>query len=376
MSRYSTKDRYQVGDNWLSQKSNSSAWNRTWFDPETKQTRRASLRTNDFEEAKIKLNEWFILNHTKTAPEPTKSVTLASIFARFYEEHGQHLKSFDDNRRALQYWLDFHKEATVSHALTPHRQSQFQSFLLNEKKLSAGSTRRILAVGKSALNWSWKRGEIENLPYIALVKCPRPEPKGRPLELAEVVQLFRNAKDQHLKVFMAFMLGTSARTSAILDLQLNQIDLQAGLIELNPSGRSQTKKYRPVVKLPLQLRKYVQEMSKADIGKNVVCYRGMSAASIRSCWRSTRKRANLSGNVQTYSFRHTMARWLRSQSVPAWEVAAQLGHKAPEYSTTEIYAPFDPAYLKGSCEAIDSFLEQLAKALGADSMSEYLLNSN
>jgi len=90
------------------------------------------------------------------------------------------------------------------------------------------------------LNWSWKRGEIENLPYIALVKCPRPEPKGRPLELAEVVQLFRNAKDQHLKVFMAFMLGTSARTSAILDLQLNQIDLQAGLIELNPSGRSCT----------------------------------------------------------------------------------------------------------------------------------------
>lgn len=319
------------------------------------------------------MNEWFILSQTQSKPEPTKNVTLASIFARFYEEHGQHLKSFDDNRRALQYWMDFHQGATVSEALAPHRQSQFQAFLLNTRKLSAGSTRRILAVGKSALNWSWKRGEIENLPYIALVKCPRPEPKGRPLNMEEVVELFRHTKDQHLKVFMAFMLGTCARTSAILDLQFTQIDFNAGLIDLNPDGRSQTKKYRPVVKLPTQLREYVTLMEYEEGTKNVVCYQGKSAASIRSCWRSTRKRAGLTGNVQTYSFRHTMARWLRSQSVPAWEVAAQLGHKAPEYSTTEIYAPFDPAYLRGSCEAIDVLLEEVANALGAESMSDYLL---
>lgn len=114
------------------------------------------------------------------------------------------------------------------------------------------------------------------LPYIALVKCPRPAPKGRPLDLEEVVQLFRSAKDHHLKVFMAFMLGTSARTSAILELLLCQIDLKAGLIELNPNGRLQTKKYRPVVKLPTQLREYVEEMGKRDLDKNVVCYRGMS----------------------------------------------------------------------------------------------------
>jgi len=374
MPRYSTKNRYQVGEHWLSKKSNSPAWHRTWFDAQTKQTRRSSLRTSNFEEAKVRLNEWFIINQTHTKPEPTKAVTLASIFARFYDEHGRHLKSYDDNRRALQYWLDFHKEATVSEALAPHKQSQFQSFLLSTKKLSLGSTRRILAVGKSALNWSWKRGEIENLPYIALVKCPRPEPKGRPLDLDEVVQLFRNTKDQHLRVFMAFMLGTAARTSAVLDLQFQQIDIKAGLIDLNPKGRSQTKKYRPIVKLPAQLREYVEVMRDTQM-KNVVCYRGQSAASIRSCWRSTRKRANLKGNVQTYSFRHTMARWLRSQSVPAWEVAAQLGHKAPEYSTTEIYAPFDPAYLEASCKATDDFLEQVAQTLGAESMSKYLLTN-
>jgi len=54
-----------------------------------------------------------------------------------------------------------------------------------------------------------------------------------------------------------------------------------------------------------------------------------------------------------------MTGWFRSQSVPAWEVAAQLGHKQKEMSTTEIYAPFDPVYLSKSVEAIDCLLEQL-----------------
>ncbi|OYW82949.1 MAG: hypothetical protein B7Z22_13295 [Hyphomonas sp. 32-62-5] len=83
----------------------------------------------------------------------------------------------------------------------------------------------------------------------------------------------------------------------------------------------------------------------------------------------------MSGNVQTYSFRHTIARWLRMQSVPAWEVAAQLGHKAPDYSTTEIYAPFDPAYLTKATDAIDLFLCQVARQLDADTVSEFLLES-
>ena len=66
---------------------------------------------------------------------------------------------------------------------------------------------------------------------------------------------------------------------------------------------------------------------------------------------------------------------MRSQSVPAWEVAAQLGHKAPEYSTTEIYAPFDPSYLEKSCAAIDEFFVQLCELLNVENISEYLLKN-
>ena len=56
-----------------------------------------------------------------------------------------------------------------------------------------------------------------------------------------------------------------------------------------------------------------------------------------------------------------MARHLRASGVPGWEVAAQLGHKKRDLSITEIYAPFDPAYLEKSVEAIDDFLRDLLR---------------
>jgi integrase len=39
-----------------------------------------------------------------------------------------------------------------------------------------------------------------------------------------------------------------------------------------------------------------------------------------------------------YSVRHTVTRWMRRNGVPAWEVAAQPGHKSRDYRTTELSA--------------------------------------
>ena len=77
--------------------------------------------------------------------------------------------------------------------------------------------------------------------------------------------------------------------------------------------------------------------------------------SIKTAWRAMRRRAGLDSAVNPYSIRHTLARELRTRSVPAWEVAAQLGHQMPGLSTTEIYAPYDPAYLANAVAMIDEF---------------------
>ena len=86
----------------------------------------------------------------------------------------------------------------------------------------------------------------------------------------------------------------------------------------------------------------------------------MPVRSVKKAWRQLRTNAGLDATVNPYSLRHTMARWLRAQSVPAWEVAAQLGHKQRDVSTTEIYAPFDPSFLRNACRAIDELLNELS----------------
>ena len=64
-----------------------------------------------------------------------------------------------------------------------------------------------------------------------------------------------------------------------------------------------------------------------------------------------------------------MARWLRKEGVSAWEVAAQLGHKQRDISTTEIYAPFSPDYLEAAVRAIDVMFDRLrVKSVLADAM--------
>lgn len=69
-------------------------------------------------------------------------------------------------------------------------------------------------------------------------------------------------------------------------------------------------------------------------------------------------RAKIKGRVTPYSFRHTVARWLRKEGVSPWEVGAQLGHKMPGYNITEMYASASPDYLEKSSAAIEKLLRE------------------
>jgi len=374
MPRYARKDRYQVGGYWLGQRNQDGtpAWYRMWWDAETGRTRRVSLGTTDFEEAKQRLNKWFILQ-AQPKGETLADFTLAEIFPRYFEEHCRKLRTTDDSRRALKYWLDFHKTANPEQVLHPIRQAEFHKWLAEDNTLAPNSVRRVLSVGKAGLNWSWKRGELPALPHIQLVKVGRVDPKGRPLDMDELVKLFAVASAPHTAIYMAFMLGTAARPGAVLDLKYSQIDLSNRLIDLCPPDYVQTKKYRPTVRLPEQLVDFVAFGKAQAPDGAVVAFKNAPVSSVKRSWLRTRAAADFPGKVTGYSFRHTMARWMRQQSVPAWSVASQLGHKAPGFETSEIYAPFDPNHLKGACDAIDILLDSVARQLHATSMSEFLL---
>ena len=91
----------------------------------------------------------------------------------------------------------------------------------------------------------------------------------------------------------------------------------------------------------------------------LVTFHAYPVKKINKAWRGMRQAAELDAEVNPYSIRHTVARWVRQNGVPAWEVAAQLGHKSRDYRTTELYAAFDPAYLQNAVRAIDLLFDKL-----------------
>ena len=349
---------FQLGDYWLSRQSRSPAWCRTWFDNAARQTRRVSLRTTDFAEAKQRLNEWYI-KHQTLKDCSTDQVTLAELFAQFYEQHGKTLASHDQVRRSLRTWLDFFKDMTVAEASDVALHEKFHEWLLVDNGFSNGTAIRMIGVGKAALNWAWKRGMIQTMPYIPNVKKTAAPPKGRPLSVVELNTHIRHAKHQHLKDFILLMAATAARPDAIFDLTIDQCDLENRLIHLNPEGRDQTKKYRPTVKMPERIVPLIKRRIREGDSSYLVAFNGRKVKSLKKSWGEARDAAGLDQRVVPYSLRHTLARWLRSRGVEAWQVSAQLGHRKEGASTTEIYAAYDPAYLSDAVAAIDGLLAQL-----------------
>jgi integrase len=379
----------EVAGNWLSRRGNSPAWCRTWFDSATRQTCRASLSTEDLDEAKLALAGWVAANG-KMDRERAEEVALETCLVRYYEQHAKHLASAEPTRYGLAKWSGFFPGALVSE-VTPERQRQFVTWL-RDKGLSDGYIRRTLAVGQAALNRAQREGEITSVPRISLALAPEAEPRERLLLLAEARALFGAATEPHQAMYLMLAFATAARPAAILELTTFQVDCDARLIRLNPPGRAQNKKRRPTLPICDALLPRLRSLPPGPVvqykGRKLAGTRMMfahltgriarqirrdAAAAARTHLRASRRaeawaairdgrqRSAAILEITAYTIRHTVAAEMRKRGVPVWEVAGFLGHSSG-YKTTERYAKFGPDHLGEAVRAIDSYFADLGLA--------------
>jgi len=347
---------YQLGEFWLAKRPGRDVWHRCWLDTAQRQTRYASLQTTDLSEAKKKLDLWFAGNLSGcTLKEQPK---LLAILQSYYLEHGIALVSAGRIEIGMRYWSDFFGDIEVS-ALRDVRQQEAFHEWLRDKGQGNNTINRTLSVGKAAINRAWRRGIIEHAPAILMTKAQLSPPKGRPLEIKEIAALIEATDSEHLIDFILWGLATGARPDALFELTWKQIDFDNALIQLNPEGRPQTTKRRPVVRLPEFMAEMYGMAHFQGLQGPVISYSSRPVKSVRNAWRLARAKAGLDDQVQPYSLRHTVARWLRKEGVPAWTVAAQLGHSISQHSMTERYASYSPDYLEGAVQSVDHLLNLL-----------------
>ena len=355
--RKKTSDRQQSrnGDFWLSHRPNSDAWCITWFDPRTRQTRRASTGTSDFSDAELKLAQ-HVASNARMDRQPATRTALETVLVRYYKQHAIHLKSAEQARYGLLRWSNFFPNALVSE-VTPDRQREFVASMKKEK-LSDGYIRRVLACGQAAINRALREGEIASAPQILLRLAPEGEARERFLTIEEAARLFAAAETPHLRAFLIAAFATGARPSSVLELTTFQCDLSARLVRLNPPGRAQNKKRRPNLPMVDQLYELV---ARTPAGP-VVAFNGKHIRDIGKSFAKACAAAGLDKDVTPYVIRHTVATELSKRGVQIWEVASWLGHSTG-YRTTERYAKVSPEHLAGCVRALNSYFADLRAVL-------------
>jgi integrase len=349
MGKHNRRD-FQCGDWWIGTKSGRVGYFRCRF--EGRQVVRVSLRTRNLDEAKEQLTVWFLAQ--QQGPPPHPPISLAEVLLAYDEAHGKQLVSAADVKISSRLWAEYFRDITAADACELDRIEAFKAWLA-KRDYTPGYINRILSVGRAALMRAYERRLIAVRPIIKGIAGYRGPPKGRPLDLNELKRFYNALHEVHAKRFFVLGIGTGGRPDAILSLDWTQIDLRGGSIRLNALARIQTSKRRAEIPICDLLAQHLLRWGEQDQWEgHLIRFRGRPVASVKKSWRNTKERTGIDCNP--YSLRHTVGKWLRSQGVPPWEVAALLGHKMPGYSITEMYASADPSHMKAARAALDELL--------------------
>ena len=169
--------------------------------------------------------------------------------------------------------------------------------------------------------------------------------------------------------YVIIALNTCARNEAICDLRVSQqVNREFGTLDLNPPGRRQTKKRRPVIRVTTNLMAWLDHWG--------------DDRPVRQYQDTVEKRLNRIGKreeekdddgrivweplkmpeMTCYTLRHFMATNMRRSSFPVSKEQRSkwLGHAVNEGSkTTDWYEKFDPDYLEQPMRATEEIVAKL-----------------
>jgi len=362
--------RFQIGDYWLGEVEGGASWYAFWWDKSSRRTRRRSLDESEHEKAKIKLAE-FALKHARAKDAGPNELSIAEVLVAYLDDHAVNKASCDLATIACLHINDWWGTKKVSD-ITANNQREFIKHLAVKKNLAPSSIRRYLSVLSAALNRAIKCEMLTAAPQIILaeteigdlVNAPG-KIKERRLTIQELAAFLDAIRTPHVWRYTLLALNTLARPDAITDLTRSQIREER--IDLNPAGRRQNKKFRPIVPVTPTLDAWLRLWK--DDHSSVVHYKGEKIANPKKAIHKTAIAAGLVGAgaesspdvaVTPYTLRRTMARLLRAEGVPLADIGAMLGHKIPGMTTTEIYADADPNYLRTVVDGIEAILDRVS----------------
>jgi len=313
----------------------------------------------------------------------------------YFEKRTDKLPSAKHARHACRLMLECWGDTIRAGAISEAKQKDFA-----EKSIAKGHSLSYVSRNLSVLAAAFAHAKLEIEVTSGKSKMrerwalqPKPPKKAfipNDDELARILMLEEVSED--FWRWQIISLATGARPEAALELTPTQRNRDAGLTDLNPSWRPQTKKYRPTVREPKMLtawldrweadmldaaRKRDPDGPEPDIS-NVPYVGYTSVESVQTAIErfrggkasNTKKTAHVP-KLSAYSYRHKVATVLRKAKLSEDEIGQQLGHRRPDARVTAGYGEWDPDYLTGVAAALDAWFVRLqAKVKGKSIFAE------
>jgi integrase len=339
-----------------------------WYDSDSHQTRRATLKTKSSSEATKKVEKLVADGVTgdpreALAEKPMEFVGQALEYYR--TEYVAELRSKEAAESAIDNFLlprlgtrriaSFRKKDSLDFAKQLEREGYANSYVS-----------RILSILRSAFNRAEDDDKIPQAPKVPEVRGESEkeiEPlRGRELTIPEIAHLCDCIADLHIVDFFAAEINSAARPEAILEARAERIDWAHNLFELNPEGRKQTKKFRPMMRIAATWRPWLEPITSGPI----VSYAGQPVRSVKKAMQSLVKRSGLKGRINATSIRHTLGRYMENVArVPGREISLFMGHiPVSKKKSTRRYSPVDPyhpEYMINAIAAVEAFVHEINK---------------
>jgi integrase len=358
MPRYRKAKIFEIGGWWLDGVAGSPFWYAFRYDADAGRVCRESLGVDDLETAKLAISTKALI----ACPKEIDSY-LSSILEDYFQNVSDAKPSGPQARYAGGVVLEFWGDTARASDISDKRQKAFAEWS-RDRKHSISYIARNLSVLSAALRhslgdrapkvWSWPGTVAEK------IGAAEPEPREwipSDVQLAAFLDSLATDQSEHVLRYCILALNTLARPGAILELTPGQVDHALGLINLNPAGRKQTKKRRPIVRLPGTLKPWLADWG-GDDDELYVFYHGYQIARVRHTFKRRGEALGIP-ELTPYSLRHKMATELRARGVSREELAYQMGHKLPDLRTTDRYTKFDKRYLATAMTMIEQYIGDL-----------------
>lgn len=336
-----------------------------WYEPTKRQTKRRGLKTKVTSDAMDRVRQ---ISESGMTGDPLAALEAKVVrtVADVLNEHRNYVKDLA-SAEAETIHIDLICAAAIANkrvaALTRRDfEALRDTWVAKGAKISTVSRRLSTlrsAIKRAVDNKQLSANDAPKVPEFRSAHHVRAaEPKGDPCGTEALARLYDATEEPHLQLYLTMLFATAARRTSVLELEGKQIDREHSLLDLNTKGRVQTDKYRPVLPILAPLQLWLELIPDGRL----IMWRDKPVISVKTGIRRAIARAGLPKDINSYSVRHSLGRFMNREGVDDKQISVWLGHIRPPQNNkiTLIYSPYAPEYMLGARQAAEKFIGEIA----------------